>query len=303
MKAARIHDYGGPEVLVYEDAPDPSPGTGELLVGVAAVGVNPADWKFRNGSLAAHFPKSMPLILGMDVAGLVLKLGAGVTGFAPGDRVLAMIPYTQKGGYAQLVAAPADFFAPLPSGLDMATAAALPTPGVTAFELIEDDLGVLPGMRVMVTGATGGVGRAACYAASLRGAVVTAAVRASHRCDVRWADDILETDGVSAPGQTGYDRIADTIGGTVANGLACRLRPGGVLSSVSTVSVGDVGNPEVVARRFACYPDAARLGRLAAAVARGDLAMPPFCSMPLSAAAQAHRLAESGGGGKLVLIP
>lgn len=303
MKAARIHAYGGPDALVYEDAPDPVAGAGEIVVEVEAVGVNPADYKFRNGSLAGHFPKPMPLILGMDVVGRVLALGDGVAGVVQGTRVIGMIPFTHKGGYAERVAAPALWFAPLPEGLSATLAASLPTPGTTGVELIEDDLAVQAGDSILVTGATGAVGRVACFAAQRRGAHVTAAVRARYRQEVRSAHEILITDDETELPFGRFNCIADTVGGTVANRLLRTLRPGGVLSSVSTVPVGDTGGLEVITRRFACRPDAVRLGALATALATGELELPPVRVMALHAAAEAHRLVEGGAAGKIVLVP
>jgi len=304
MKAARIHAYGGPETLVYEDAPDPVAGAGELLVAVEASGVNPADYKFRRGDYAAHYEKAMPLVLGMDVAGKVLAVGAGAEGFAPGDAVFGMIPHTHKGGYAEKIAAPAAFFAHRPADLDAVTAAALPTPATTGIELVQDDLGVKAGQRVLVSGATGAVGRAAAYTAKRLGAHVTVAVRARRQGEVpSQADAVLITDDPAAAAPEPFDVIADTIGGSVANGLAKHLKPGGTLCSVATDPIGDTGRSDVTVRRFACTPSPDRLSDFGAAVASGEVAMPPVTTLPLSQASEAHRLIEQGGVGKYVLKP
>jgi NADPH:quinone reductase-like Zn-dependent oxidoreductase len=302
MKAVRLHRYGGPEVLVYEDAPDPVAGPGELLIAVEAVGVNPADFKFRYGWYDAYFPRELPLILGMDVAGTVAALGAGVDGFSVGQKVFGMIPHTHTGGYAELVAAPAEFFALLPAGLDVISAAALATPGITAVELIEDDLDVRPGQRIIVTGATGGVGRAAVFAARRRGVHVTAAVRANRQAEAAAITDaVILTDAPLPAGLPPFDSIADTVGGEAANGLLELLKPGGVLSSVSTTPVGDTRGLDVISRRFSCHPDPARLAELGLALAAGRFSMPPVHGMKLAKAAEAHRLIEAPGAGKIVL--
>jgi len=266
------------------------------------VGVNPADFKFRNGNYAQVFVKQMPLILGMDVAGVVRETGKDVTEFAIGDRVVANLTHLITGGYAERVAAPVSHFARIPDALDFVRAAALPTPGTTGWQLVETDLGVKPGVRLLVTGATGAVGRAACYAGKQLGAHVAAGVRARHRQDAAWCDEVIVLDDPLPQDLPPFDCIADTVGGETANRLLDLLRPGGLLSSVSTFAVGDTRGLDVVSRRFSVLPDPAGLARLCEGVATGELAMPPITTMPLAEVAQAHRLVEAGNCGKIVLL-
>ena len=302
MKVVRIHDYGGPEAMVFEEVPDPQPGRGEIVVAVEAAGVNPADYKFRNGSLAAYFPKPMPLVLGMDVAGRVLALGVGVTDFKTGDRVFGMMPMGGNGGYAERTFGPAVWFTATPEGMDSITAAALPTPASTAIQQIEDDLDVQPGQKLIVTGATGACGRVLCYAAKRRGGHVTAAVREKYRDQVRHADEVLILDGSAAPGTASYDYIADTVGGAVAHGLLPMLKAGGVLSTIATDPIGHPSGLDVVVRHFGVLVDAGRLAQFAHEMAAGATEPPAITVMKLSEAPEAHRRLEAGGGGKIVLI-
>lgn len=303
MKAVCVHAYGPPDTLVLDDVPDPSPGAGELVVAVHACGVNPADLKFRSGALSAVMPLAMPFVPGMDIAGTVMAVGEGVSAFRPGDRVLAMLYLMGNGGYAERVALPADWCAPLPPGLDLVTAAALPTPATTAVEWIEDDIRPGPGDRLLVTGAAGAVGLIACHVARRHGAHVTAAVRRSavHRvCD---ADDILLLDGDEAPAPGSYDAIADAVGGATATRLLPALKRGGLLSTIATDPVGNPDGLEVAIRFFGNRPDAGRLAGIAQDVAGGVLRLPAPQVMPLADAAKAHARMESGGAGKIVLVP
>jgi len=302
MKAIRVHQYGLPHQLVYEDAPDPLPGPGEVLVEVAAAGVNPADYKFRNGSLAEAAPLAMPFVPGMDIVGTIVATGDGVARWQVGDRVLAMLYLMGNGGYAERVCVPAEWCAHLPSGLDDRLAATLPTPATTSVEWIEDDLKVKSGDRVLITGATGAVGRIACYVAKSHGAHVTAAVRAARVVDVRHADATLVLDGPASPIGP-FDFIADTVGGSLAESLLRLLKPGGTLSTIGTDPVGNPQAHDVHIRRFACFCDAERLERITRAAARGELELQVPQLMPLSQAARSHELLERGGAGKMVLVP
>lgn len=301
MKAIRIHEFGGPEQLVLDDIAEPVAGPGEVVVAVRAAGVNPADYKFRNGLLAAAV-RGLPFVPGMDIAGTIAAVGAGVEGWREGDRVMALLHLMGNGAYAERVAVPADWCTPIPAGLDDVTAAALPTPGLTAIEWIEDDLDVQPGQRVLVTGATGAVGRIACFAARARGAHVTAAVRAAQADAVLYADAVLILDGGAGPVPGAFDCIADTVGGSTASGLLRGLKPGGALSTVATDPVTNPAGLDVGIRFFGNYPAADRLGALASAVATGALAIAEPRTLPLADAALAHDRLERGGAGKIVLV-
>lgn len=301
MKAIRIHAYGPPEVMKLESVRDPVAGTGEILVGVEAAGVNPADYKFRNGSLSAYFPNEMPFVPGMDVAGHVLEVGEGVTDFAIGDPVFGMMPPGRGGGYAERVVGLAEWFAPIPEGMDMVTAAALPCPASTAIQQIEDDLDVRPGQRVLVTGATGACGLVACYAAKRRGAHVTAGLRGKYRDQARHADDVLILDDGSTTTEP-FDSICDAVGGATANRLLASLKPGGVLSSIATDPIGETDRTDIIVRHFGVKADAARLGQFAAEMAAGAMDPPAAETVPLAEAAEAHRRLEAGGVGKIVLV-
>ncbi|MDQ0808535.1 NADPH:quinone reductase-like Zn-dependent oxidoreductase [Streptomyces sp. B3I7] len=174
MKAIRFHEFGSSDVLRYEDIDRPVPGTGQVLVRVAATSFNPVDDHIRAGVLAEMIPISLPYVPGIDLAGTVEELGAGVTGFQVGDQVVAMLPLDSAGGAAEYAAVAAESLAPAPRTIELADAAALPLTGLaawqTAFELAE----LKSGQSVLVNGAGGGVGSLVVQLAVDAGAKVTA---------------------------------------------------------------------------------------------------------------------------------
>jgi len=159
MKAVVVHQYGGPEVLKFEEYPDPVPGPGEVLVRVAATSVNPIDYKRRAGLRGDAYPIQFPGLIGVDMAGTVVKVGAGVEGFSGGDQVFAMADHT----YAELCVVKATTLAKVPKGLDLILAAALPLVTTTGNQLISAS-GIQAGQTVLVVGAAGNVGRSAVFA-------------------------------------------------------------------------------------------------------------------------------------------
>ncbi len=165
MKAIVVHEYGGPEVLKFEDYPDPVPGPGEVLVRVAAASVNPIDYKRRAGLTNDFYPIHFPGLIGIDMAGTVVEIGHGVEDFSVGDQVFAMADNT----YAELCVVNATVLAKIPKGLDLIRAAALPLVTTTGNQL-SSATGIKAGQTVMVVGAVGNVGRSAVFTAkAMRG--------------------------------------------------------------------------------------------------------------------------------------
>lgn len=300
MKAIVINRHGGAEVLEPADLPPPQPDPGEVLVRVMAAAVNPADWKWRAGMFANVVPIDFPHVLGYDVAGEVI----GGEGFAPGDRVFGMLDPFGKGGYAEQAAVAADQLALVPDGLDLPTAAAIPTAGLTGLQMVEQGLDLRAGQRLMLTGALGAVGRFALFAAKARGVHVIAAVRAAHREAVRalGADEVIALGEEDWTGQS-FDHIIDTVGGEAVGALCRHVRPGGRVLTVATTPIPDVGLPAAI-EFFTVLPSGsgADAARLAAAVVEGRITVPIARILPLDQAAEAHRLMEAGGlNGKVVL--
>src|SRR6202167_4158721 len=211
MKAIVVHQYGGPEVLKFEDYPDPVPGPGEVLVRVAAASVNPLDYKRRAGLTKSYYPIKFQGLIGVDVAGTAVKIGPAVEGFSVGDQVFAMADNT----YAELCVVGAAILAKVPKGLDLIQAAALPLVTVTGNQLLLAT-GIKKGQTVLVVGAVGNVGRSAVFTAKARGATVIAGVlkRQTDEAKTIGADQLAATDDDTATlNLAPLDAVADTVGG------------------------------------------------------------------------------------------
>src|SRR5580693_8803367 len=191
MKAIVVHEYGGPNVLKYEEYADPVPGPAEVLVRVAAASVNPIDYKRRAGLTKDFYPMQFPGLIGVDMSGTVAKLGPGVEGFSVGDQVFAMADNT----YAELCVVKAAVLAKVPKGLDLIQAAALPLVTVTGNQLLAAT-GIKAGQTVLIVGAVGNVGRSAVFTAKERGAKVLAGVlkRQMDEAKTLGADQVVATD-------------------------------------------------------------------------------------------------------------
>jgi NADPH:quinone reductase-like Zn-dependent oxidoreductase len=300
MKAIVVHQYGGPEVLKFEDYPDPVPGPGEVLVRVAATSVNPIDYKRRAGLLKDFDPVQFPGLIGVDIAGTVVRGGPGVQGFSAGDHVFAMA----ANAYAELCVVKADILAKVPEGLDLIRAAALPLVTTTGNELISAT-GIKADQTVLVAGAVGNVGRSAVFAAKQRGAVVIAGVLKSQIDEAKTigADEAVATDddGAIASLQM-VDAVADTVNGKTAEKLIAKVKPGGVFASVLGAPRNAGKYPTVKAVPVVSHSDAKILEFMAEAVRDGKLIIPISQKLPLKEAAEAQAAAEKGGGGKILLV-
>jgi len=301
MKAVVLHEYGGPEKLKYEEVADPVAGEGQVLVRVAATSVNPIDYKLRSGIFKDFMPLTFPAILGNDFSGIVRAVGAGVSGFAVGDKVMGMADSSD----AELVAAKVGSVTHLPDGLDLVEAAALPVVTLTGEQLITKGTKIQAGQTVLVSGAVGSVGRSAVWAAKQAGAVVIAGVRKSQVQEAAavGADQVLALDDASAMEKLGFiDAVADTVGGKTAEMLLGKVKPGGVFASV----VGAPGNaalhPTVKVEAVVMQADAVRIRALAEAVAAKRLVIPIDRMVPLAEAGEAQAAAAKGGIGKVLLL-
>jgi NADPH:quinone reductase-like Zn-dependent oxidoreductase len=301
MKAIVVREYGGPEVLKYEEYPDPVAGPGEVLVRVAAASVNPIDYKRRAGLTKGFYPMKFPGLIGVDVAGTVVKIGPGVEGFSVGDQVFAMADNT----YAELCVVKADVLAKVPKGLDLTEAAALPLVTVTGNQLLSAT-GIKAGQTVLVVGAVGNVGRSAVFTAKERGATVLAGVlrRQMDEAKTVGADQVVATDDDTAIANLSpLDAVADAVGGRTAEKLIAKVKPGGVYASVVGPPQNAAKYPSVKVTPVFSKFDRKTLEFMAEAVRDGKLVIPISQKLPLSEAAAAHAMAEKGGIGKILLVP
>ncbi len=299
MKAIVVHQYGGPEVLKFEEYPDPVAGPGEVLVRVAAASVNPIDYKRRAGLTKDFYPMHFPSLIGVDMAGTVAKVGPGVEDFSVGDQVFAMADNT----YAELCVVKAAVLAKVPKGLDLIEAAALPLVTTTGNQLLSAS-GIQAGQTVMVVGAVGNVGRSAVFTAKERGATVIAGVLKTQMDEAKTvgADQVVATDDDTAIADIApLDAVADTVNGKTAEKLIAKVKPGGVYASVVGAPQNAAKYPSVkVAPVFSKF-DRKTLVFMAEAVRDGKLVIPISQRLPLSEAAQAQAAAEKGGG-KILLL-
>ena len=300
MKAIVVRQYGGPEVLKFEEYPDPVAGPGEVLVRVAASSVNPIDYKRRAGLTKDFYPMTFPGLIGVDLAGTVLKIGPGVEGFSVGDQVFAMADNT----YAEFCVVKAASLAKVPKGLDLIQAAALPLVTTTGNQLLLAT-GVKAGQTVLVAGAAGNVGRSAVFTAKERGATVIAGIlkRQIDQAKSIGADQAAATDDDTAIANLPpLDAVADAVGGRTAEKLIAKVKPGGVYSSVVDVPQNAAKYPSVKVVHVFSKFDRKTLEFMGEAVRDGKLVIPISQKLPLSEAAKAHALAEKGANGKILLV-
>jgi NADPH:quinone reductase-like Zn-dependent oxidoreductase len=301
VKAIVVHQYGGPEVFKFEEYPDPVAGPGEVLVKVAAASVNPIDFKRRAGLTRDFYPITFPGLIGVDIAGTVVKVGPEVEGFSVGDQVFSMADNT----YAELCVVKADALAKVPKGLDLIQAAALPLVTVTGNQLMSATE-IKAGQTVIVSGAVGSVGRSAVFTAKDRGATVIAGVRKKQMDAAKTigADQLVATDDDNAIANLPrLDVVADTVGGKTAEKLIAKVKPGGVFASVDGKPQNAAKYPSVKAVFVFSKFDRKTLDFMAEAVRDGKLVIPIGRRLPLSEAAEAHAMAEKGGVGKILLVP
>jgi NADPH:quinone reductase-like Zn-dependent oxidoreductase len=312
MRAIAEDEFGGPVALM--DLPAPEIGADEVLIRVRAAGVNPFDWKVADGELRDELEHRFPLILGFDAAGVVERVGAGVTGLAEGEEVYGYLfkPVVGGGAYAEYVGAPTAIVARKPESVGFAEAAALPMPGLTAMDLV-DAVDPKEGKTVLVVGATGGVGSYAVQLAARRGARVIATAR---QADEEFARGLGATetvdharknlvDAVRMAHPGGIEAIIDVVSDREVLGhMSGLLKEGGRLASSVYAADGEsLAERGIRATNVGMQPDARRLEELARMVDAGELTVRLERTFPLERASEA--LEESRTGhvrGKIVLL-
>jgi len=329
MKAARIHAYGGPEVLRVEDAPDPAPGPGQVLVEVHATSVNPVDTKIRKGVLRAGLRYKMPRILGLDVSGVVIGVGDGVTRWKVGDAVWSSPGPKPQGTYAEQVCVAEGELGRKPDNLSHEEAASLPLVALTAWQALFDTAKLQRGERVLVTAGSGGVGTVAIQLAKHAGAWVatTCSARNAELVTALGADRVVDyrsEDFVDV--LSDLDVVLEALGPAEMRRARKALKKGGRLVGISTglpdkvkrvgPTLGLVATGVTMARhkigaRFCAgvkssfitrRPDGAQLDELAALCEAGAVRPVIDRVMPLDDIVAAHTYSETGRArGKIVI--
>lgn len=331
MKAARLHAFGGPDVLRYEDAPRPVAATGEILVRIHAASLNPPDLYLRDGYRALPpewRPDAVfPLILGTDISGVVAALGDGVSGFAIGDDVYAMVRFpehlmTGSGAYAEYVSIPAAELALKPTGIDHAQAAAAPMSLLTAWQFLIE-LGhdapnpfqsfahrpvPLVGKTVVVNGAGGGVGHVAVQLAKWQGARVIATASGEYEAFMRElrVDQFIDYTRKEAENVLrDVDLVIDAVGGATADRFLPTIRSGGALFLINPLGFeGDAKAQAlgITVSTTQVRSNGAQLVEAGQLLTDGTVRVYVDSSFPLAEAARAHERAARGKTqGKIVL--
>lgn len=329
MKAIRIHAFGGPDVLHYEDAPKPVLQPGEVLVRVHAVGINPPDWYLRDGYRALppewRPQANFPIILGTDISGVVEAVADGVQGFAIGDAVYSMVRFFSVGkskAYAEYVAVPASELALKPARIDYIHAAAAPMSLLTAWQFMvalghSEPNPLQPGLHqpvpldgktVLVNGAAGGVGHFAVQVAKRKGARVIAVASGRHEAMLRdlGADEFI--DYTRTPPEDlvhDLDLVVDALGGPTSGRFLRTLKRGGALFPVYPLGFSDAAEAEkrgITVSATQVRSSGAQLAELAPLLDNGSIRVVIDSTYPLAEAQAAHERAARGHiQGKIVL--
>ncbi len=238
MKAVRIHEYGGRDMLHYEDAPCPEVGKDEVLIRLVATSVNPFDWAVRNGYVASYYSYSFPLILGLDVAGIIEGIGSEVQGFSIGDEVYARADPAKNGAYAAYIALPAVLVGKKPASLDLTQAAAVPHAAFSAWSALFGAAKLASGQTVLIHAAAGGVGTFAVQLAKWRGARVIGTGSAQNLDFLRTlgADEVIDHENSRFEDVVrDVDVVLDLVGDMPDNTQTRSwkvIKPGGILASL-----------------------------------------------------------------------
>src|SRR5262245_17206640 len=309
MKAVRLHKEGGPEQLVYEDAPKPQLGTGDALIRVHATGITPAELTWDDTYRNCDGSERLPAIPGHEVSGVVDSVAHGVTDVSIGDEVYALTSFCRDGAAAEYVAVRAADLAPKPKTLDLVQSAAVPLSALTVWQAFFEHARLAPGQRVLIHGAAGGVGAYAVQIARWHGAYAIGTASADNR------DFLL---GLGANEVVDYRRarfeeavrdvdvVLDTIGGDTRERSWQVLRPGGILVSLpepipesEAAAHGKLGRRGVF---FIVRPDREQLGQIATLIDSGAVRPVIAQTVPLAEAREAFERGVAGHTrGKLLL--
>jgi NADPH:quinone reductase-like Zn-dependent oxidoreductase len=306
MSAVRIHEFGGPEVLLFETVPRPVPAAGELLVRVHAAAINPVDTGARSGGVQDLVHARFPYTPGFDLSGVVEAVGDGVTRFAPGDAVYAMLDLTRGGAYAEYAVVKETEAALKPASVSHAEAASLPLVALTAWQAFFETADLQPGQTVLIHAGAGGVGSLAVQLAKWRGARVIATASPHNHDFLRQlgADVVIDynTERFEDIARD-VDLVLDPMGGDTQVRSLLTLRDGGTLVGLMGLTAAARTPPRgITATAILVEPDAVQLGRIAELVDDGHIRPIVSHLLPLDRASDAHRQSETRSTrGKIVL--
>lgn len=302
MKAIRIHEYGNADVLRYEEAPVPEPGPDEVLIRIHGAGVNPVEWKIRNGAMRQTRPLRFPAILGADAAGTVERVGPVVSRFRPGDAVVARV----EGAYAEFAAVKTDAVGRAAKSIPLAHVAALPIAAGTAWTVLFEAAKLAKGARILVQGGSGGVGTFAVQLARLAGFHVIATTSTGNRALVEslGADQVIDyrTEDLTRAVKD-VDLVFDTVGGETLTRSFGLVRKGGQLLSIVSPPDEALAKEHGIDARFVrSNITGTRLEEICGLIDAGKIKVVIEREFPLAEAKAALALSETGRvRGKIVL--
>jgi NADPH:quinone reductase-like Zn-dependent oxidoreductase len=307
MKRIQYHQYGGPEVMRFEDFEPAHPGAGEVLVGVRAAAANPYDWKVRNGEMKIMTGRKFPRGLGYDFAGVIEAVGEGVTRLRVGDDVFGAAQIKASGAFAEMVVADEKGVAKKPAELSFEQAAAIPTVGAAALQALVNKGKLQAGQAVFVHGCLGGVGRAAVQIALTHGASVAGSCRLSAMQDARdlGVAPVVEFDSFPTTLTGKFDIVFDTVGTLAPKTAQMLLKSSGRIVDI-VPSAGKFVRSVLPGpyRVLITQHNAEDLDELAQACAHGTLRLPIAATVPLTDAIPALTELERTNtpkGGKLII--
>lgn len=238
MRAIRMHDYGGPEVLRLDEVEVPEPGPGQVRVRIQAIGINPFEWKLREGRMRGRIEVSLPHIPGFDVTGTIDRLGSGTEGWKHGDAVVAALNRAPQGGYADYAVVSGEDIVSKPESLTFEEATGLLTPAGTAWRFLVELAGIHAGQRVFIHGGAGGVGSSAVQIAKAHGTHVTASASAHNVNYLRdlGVDEVIDYRVERFENFIGQaDIVLDNVGGETLARTPAAMKRGAVLVSPSGI--------------------------------------------------------------------
>ncbi len=306
MKAIRIHGFGGPEVLKYEDAPQPIPAADEVLIKVHASGVNPIDWKIRDGHAKGLFPINFPLTPGWDVSGEIEKVGSDILNFRLGDEVYSRPDPTRNGTYAEYVVVKADQVNHKPKSINHDKAAAIPLAGLTAWQGLFTHGQLGEGQRVLIHAAAGGVGTYAVQFAKWKGAYVIGTA-SDDNIDFLYelgADEVIDYKNEKFEEEVSdVDLVFDLIGGdTQKRSLQVIKKGGRLITTVAPENNEEAKSKNIHIEGFMAKSLPGDLQQIADLVDSGKVKPIIDEIFSLEQAAEAHKKIEKGHTrGKIVL--
>jgi len=306
MKAIVIHEYGGPEVLKYEDLPRPEPKDDEILVRVIAAGVNPVDGLIRSGKWAKFFNITLPLVPGYDIAGVVEKTGGKIDKFKKGDAVYAYISLKKAGGYAEYALVTEKEVAPKPKSAGFVEAAAVPVVALTAWQALVDTAKLGPRQSILIHGGSGGVGSFAIQFAKLRGAKVfaTASTRNQDLLKQLGADVAIDyTKQKFEDVAKDVDVVLESVGKeTLARSYAVVKNGGILVSLIGPPDQAELDKHGIRGAALGVEPDSAELAEIGKLIDEKKIKVIVSQTFPLADAAKAQGQADTGHTrGKIVL--